>query len=90
MHWNITQPLKIMPFARTWMNLQMIILSEVNKKEKEKYHMISLKYKIHELITKQEQTHRCRELICGYQTGGLGEEWIGSLRLADANCFVYV
>jgi len=43
---------EIMPFARTWMNLQMIILSEVNKKEKEKYHMISLKYEIHELIHK--------------------------------------
>ena len=41
---------EIMPFARTWMNLQMIILSEVNKKEKEKYHMI--KYEIHELIHK--------------------------------------
>jgi len=43
---------EIMPFARTWMNLQMIILSEVNKKEKEKYHMILLKYEIHELIHK--------------------------------------
>ena len=43
---------EIMPFARTWMNLQMIILSEVNKKEKEKYHMILLKYEIHEFIHK--------------------------------------
>ena len=42
------------------------------------------------LFTKQEQTRRCRELICGYQKGGLEEEWIGSLRLADANCYVYV
>ena len=29
---------EIMPFAATWMNLEMIILS---KSEKEKYHMIS-------------------------------------------------
>ena len=33
---------KIMPFAETWMELEMIILSEVSQTEKEKYHMISL------------------------------------------------
>ena len=31
-----------MPFAATWMQLEIIILSEVSKKEKDKYHMISL------------------------------------------------
>ena len=29
-------------FAATWMELEMIILSEVSQKEKDKYHMISL------------------------------------------------
>ena len=33
---------KIMPFAATWMDLEIIILSEVSQKEKDKYHMISL------------------------------------------------
>ena len=33
---------KIMPFAATWMDLEMIILSEVSQTEKDKYHMISL------------------------------------------------
>ena len=33
---------KIMPFAATWMQLEMIILSEVSQKEKDQYHMISL------------------------------------------------
>ena len=33
---------EIMPFAATWMNLEMIMLSEVGQKEKDKYHMISL------------------------------------------------
>ena len=33
---------KIMPFVVTWMELQILILSEVRQKEKDKYHMISL------------------------------------------------
>ena len=33
---------EIMPFAATWMDLEIIILSEASQKEKDKYHMISL------------------------------------------------
>ena len=33
---------KIMPFAATWMELEILILKEVSQKEKDKYHMISL------------------------------------------------
>ena len=33
---------EIMPFAATWVQLEIIILSEVSQKEKDKYHMISL------------------------------------------------
>ena len=33
---------EIMPFAATWIQLEIIILSEVSQKEKDKYHMISL------------------------------------------------
>ena len=33
---------EIMPFAATWMDLEIIILSKVSQKEKDKYHMISL------------------------------------------------
>ena len=33
---------EIMLFAATWMDLEMIILSEVNQREKDKYHTISL------------------------------------------------
>ena len=31
-----------MPFAATWMDLEMIIRSEINQTKKHKYHMISL------------------------------------------------
>ena len=33
---------KIMPFAATWMELEILLLSEVSQKGKDKYHMISL------------------------------------------------
>ena len=32
---------KIMPFAATWMQLEILILSEVSQKEKDNHHMIS-------------------------------------------------
>ena len=37
---------EIMPFAATWIDLEMIKLSEVSQKEKDKYHVISLIYRI--------------------------------------------
>ena len=37
---------EIMPFAATWMDLETLILSKVNQKEKDKYHVISLIYGI--------------------------------------------
>ena len=33
---------EIMPFAATWMDLEIIILSEVSQSEKDKYHVISV------------------------------------------------
>ena len=33
---------EIMPFSATWMDLEIIILSEVRQTEKDKYHIISL------------------------------------------------
>ena len=33
---------EITPFAATWMDIEIIILSEVSQKEEDKYHMISL------------------------------------------------
>ena len=33
---------EVMPFAATWVDLEIVILNEVSQKEKNKYHMISL------------------------------------------------
>ena len=33
---------EIMPFAATWIQLEITILNEISQKEKDKYHMISL------------------------------------------------
>ena len=33
---------EIMPFAATWMDPEIVILSEISQTEKDKYHMISL------------------------------------------------
>ena len=50
-----------MPFAATWMQVEIIILSEVSQKDKDKYHMISLICGIQNMIQmnlsrKQKQT----------------------------------
>ena len=68
-----------MPLAATWMDLEIIILSEVSQTEKDKYHLISLIYvesKIMiqmNLLPKQKQTHRHRKQTYGYQRGKAGE-----------------
>ena len=41
-HYSPIKKNEIMPFATTWMDLEIIILSEVSQTEKDKYHMISL------------------------------------------------
>ena len=49
MYVHITQPLKkneIMPFAATWMDLEIFILSEVSQKEKDKYCILMHIYRI--------------------------------------------
>ena len=50
---------KIMPFAATWVDLEIVILSEVNQAEKDKYHDITYMWNLkknstNELIYKTE------------------------------------
>ena len=41
-HYSAIEKNEMIPSAATWMNLEIIILSEVSQKEKDKYHMVSL------------------------------------------------
>ena len=57
-----------MPFTATWMD----ILSELSQSDRERHHMMSLKYGLKKMTqmnsyTKWKQTHRLRKQIYGYQ-----------------------
>ena len=73
---------EIMSFAAAWMDLKIIILSEVSQIEKDQYHMVSLveskKMIQMNLFIKQQQAHRYRKQIYGYQRGkGRGRDKLG-------------
>ena len=44
---------KILPFATTWMELESIMLSEISQLEKDKYHIISLMWRLRSKISGQ-------------------------------------
>ena len=80
-----------MPSAATWMQLENLILSEVSRKEKDKYNMIitfmwNLKYGTNDPVYKTETNRGHGEQTWGCQEEGLG--WTGSLRLGDANYYI--
>ena len=62
-----------------WLDLEIVILSDVSQTEKGKYHMISLTCGILKkmiqmnLFTNQKQIHRLRKQTYGYQRGKAGE-----------------
>ena len=67
-----------MPFAVSWMDLEVILLSEVRQTEKDKYditYMQNLKYDTNELIQKTEKIHRRKKQTYGYQRG----KWRGGV-----------
>ena len=74
------------------MQLEILMLSEVCQKEKDKYHMTSLwniKYDKNEPIYKRETgSQTWRTDLCLQRGRGLGEGWTGSLGLVDANYYI--
>ena len=81
---------EIMPFAATWIDLEIIILSEVSQKKKRQIpyditYMWNLKYDTDELIYKTETDSDMENRPVVAKGAGVGEGWIGSLGRADAN-----
>ena len=64
-----------MPFAAMWKQLEILILSEVSQKEKDKYHMIitymwNLKYGTNEPIFKLETDSHTQRMDLWLPRGG--------------------
>ena len=78
-YYSVIKKNEIIPFAATWMGLEIIILSELSQTEKDKYHMISLICGIYKMIqmnlfTKQKQTHKLQKQTYGFPKGKDGGE----------------
>ena len=66
---------ELLPFAATWMDLEIIILSEVSQKEKEKYNITyiwNVKYDTNELIYKRETDSQAQRTNLWDTKGGRG------------------
>ena len=76
---------EIMPFAETWMGLETIIQSEVNLKEKNKYHILLLICGIYndEHICKAERGAEIENKFMDIMEGREVVGWIGRLRLTQ-------
>ena len=59
---------KIMPFATVWVELEIVIQSEVSQRERQMLFNISCMWNLKQmnLSTKQKQSHRCGKQTCGY------------------------
>ena len=68
---------EITPFATTWVDIEVIILSKSDKEKQISYNIIYMWYLKRKVIqiylfTKQEQTYRFRKQTYGYQRGKVG------------------
>ena len=52
-----------MPFSAAWVDLEIVVLSQVSQTKKDKYHDIAYMQNLNmvqmNLFTKQKQSHRC-------------------------------
>ena len=82
-----------MPFTAMWMDLEIIVLSKSERERQIPYgitYMWNLKYDTNEHIYKTEtdsQTQRTDLWLPRVRK--IGEGWIGSLALAEANYYIY-
>ena len=83
-----------MPFAATWMEPEIIILSEVSETQKDEYtiYLFYVECKIRHKLTYLGNRNRFIDiesrLVTSLRGKGEGEGWIGSLGLAEANYYI--
>lgn len=80
---------EIMPFAATWMDLEILIQSEINQRQipYDIIYMGNLKYDTYEHIYKTEtDSQRGQTLVAKGES--LRKGWIRGLGLADANYYI--
>ena len=81
---------KPMLFVGTWIELEILILSEIRQKGEDKYHMISHISRIWDmaqmnLSTEKKQTHGHGEQTCSCQEGSGGNGMDMEFEVVDAN-----
>ena len=79
-----------MPFAATWTQLEILILSEVSQKERQvpydSTHIWNLKHGTNEPVYKTETDSQTWRTDVGFPRGrGEGGGWTGRLGFVDAN-----
>ena len=80
---------KIMPFAATWIELEILILSEVSQKERQIPYDITYMWNVKQdtsnFYNRETYPKTQRTNLWG---GGEGEGWSGSLELTFANYYI--
>ena len=71
---------KIGSFVETWMDLEIVIQSEVSQKEKNKYRILCIYVEPRKMVqinwfAGQKLRHRCREQMYGQQGGKTAVGW---------------
>ena len=77
-YYSAFQKNEILPFAAMWIDLVIIILSEVSHKQKDKCYMISLTFGIYTVTQMNLQNrNRHRDQTCGCQGSGVKGAGLG-------------
>ena len=83
---------EILSVGTIWMDLEIITLSEISQKEKDKYHdityMWNLKYGTNELNYNTETDSQTQRTDLWLPRGRVRGGWTGSLGLAHANYYI--
>ena len=84
-----TKKNEIMPFATTWMDLEITTVSKASHKEKDKYHMISLMWNLKYDTNQHIHETDSQRTDLWFQGGGVrGQRQFGNLGLVEANCHI--